>query len=143
MYDYYKIESRNMEGDETLFSVTLLRDYCAYAGHFPGNPVTPGVCNIRMIKECAELLAGRRLFLAFIEKCKFTTVLTPHTTSQLKLRMHLSLTNETGSLKPNEQSPETYKVRATLYDDITSYINFKGEFYIPRHCEERSNPDDY
>ena len=25
-----------------------------FQGHFPNNPVSPGVCNIEMIKECAE-----------------------------------------------------------------------------------------
>jgi len=126
-----------MEGDDTLFNVTLLQDFCAYAGHFPGNPVSPGVCNIQLIKECAELLAGRRLFLAFIEKCKFTAVLTPPTTSQLKLRMNLCVSDVSESLTPNGQSPEAYKVRATLYDDTTSYINFKGELlpYGKRHID--------
>ena len=112
MIHYYQIDSRKDEGDATLFSVTLLPDYNAYTGHFPDNPVAPGVCNIQMIKDCAELLTGRRLLLAYIDKCKFSAMLSPQTTPQLSLRMQLS---------------ETYKVRATLFDSTTTYLEFKGE----------------
>jgi len=103
------------EGEDTLFSITLLSDYCAYEGHFPGNPVSPGVCNIQMIKECAEQLAGKSLFLGYISRCKLSAVITPQTTPQLSLRMWL---NETEGL---------YSVSALVGDGETIYIDFKGE----------------
>lgn len=113
--DYYTIDRRVTEGDETVFSITLLPDYCAYAGHFPGNPVSPGVCNIQMIKECAEQLAGTCLFLGYISQCKLSAVITPQTTPHLQIRMQLVAADA------------LYKVRATVYDDTTTYIDFKGE----------------
>jgi 3-hydroxyacyl-[acyl-carrier-protein] dehydratase len=116
MNDYFHIESCKVEGDETLFEVTLLPDYCAYKGHFPENPVSPGVCNIQMIKECAQLLTGKRLFLSHIAKCRFSAVITPQKTPHLKMRMLLS---EVDTL---------YKVQAVVFDDSTTYIEFKGEF---------------
>jgi len=140
MNDYYKIESHDVEGDEHDYCITLLPDNCVYAGHFPGNPVSPGVCNIQMIKECAELLSGQSLFLAFIDKCRFSAVITPQTTPQLRLRLRLSETEATGNMKPAGQQQQlyesgrmgpdtkTYKVHAFLYDEITTYIEFKGEF---------------
>jgi len=134
MSEYYQIDSRKFKGDEALFIVTLLPEYYAYAGHFPGNPVSPGVCNIQMIKECAELLVGKRLFLAYIDKCKFLAVLTPQTTPQLQLRIKLVKTTETDSTRPSEsrtQTPEAYKIRAALSDETTTYVDFKGEFVIP------------
>ena len=128
MNDYYKIESHDVEGDDNYFSVTLLPDSCVYSGHFPGNPVSPGVCNIQMIKECAELLTGQRLFLAFIDKCRFSAIISPRTTPQLRLRLRLSETEGTGSSK-------AYKVRASLYDEITTFVEFKGELlhFVKRH----------
>lgn len=113
--EYFTIDSSVADGDETVFSVTLLPDYCAYAGHFPGNPVSPGVCNIQMIKECAEQLAGTHLFLGYISQCKLSAVITPQTTPHLQIRMQL-VADDT-----------LYKVRATVYDDTTTYIDFKGE----------------
>ncbi|MDR2916698.1 MAG: beta-hydroxyacyl-ACP dehydratase [Tannerella sp.] len=113
--DYYKIDSRIAEGDDTLFCVTLLSGYRAYEGHFPGNPVSPGVCNIQMIKECAEQLAGKHLFLGYISQCKLSAVITPQTTPHLQIRMQLS------------EVEDLYKVRAIVFDDTTTYIDFKGE----------------
>ena len=122
--DYYKIDyCRPDDDDSTLFRINLLPGYCAYEGHFPGNPVSPGVCNIQLIKECAEWLAGRPLFLAFIDKCKFMAVISPQTTPYLQLRMYLSNSETTGS-----NVTYKYNVRATLFDDLTTYIEFKGEF---------------
>ncbi|MDR0395087.1 MAG: beta-hydroxyacyl-ACP dehydratase [Tannerella sp.] len=113
--DYFKIDGRTAENGETLFSITLLPEYKAYAGHFPGNPVSPGVCNIQMMKECAEQLAGKPLFLGYISQCRLSAVITPQITPQLQIRMQLSGTDD------------MYKVCATVCDDTTKYIEFKGE----------------
>ena len=117
MNDFYKINSRMDDGEAVLFDVSLLPEYRVYTGHFPGNPVSPGVCSIQMIKECAEQLSGRRLFLAYLAKCRFSTVITPKTTPRLWLRMYLS-----------EDGFEMYSIKATLFDDTATYIEFKGEF---------------
>jgi len=113
--DYYKIDGCTKDGDETLFDVTLLPGYCVYEGHFPGNPVSPGVCNIQMIKECAEQLAGKRFFLGYISRCKLLAVITPQTTPHLCVRM--SLTEKDGLCE----------IKAVVRDADTTYIEFKGE----------------
>ncbi|HCC53217.1 MAG TPA: beta-hydroxyacyl-ACP dehydratase [Porphyromonadaceae bacterium] len=113
--DYFSIDRQTTENDETLFCVTLLPAYKAYAGHFPGNPVSPGVCNIQMIKECAGQLAGKSFFLGYISQCRLSAVITPQTTPQLQIRMQLSGTDD------------IYKVRATVSDGTITYIDFKGE----------------
>ena len=115
LHDYFIIDSRTADSDETLFCVTLLPEYKAYAGNFPANPVSPGVCNIQMIKECAEQLAGKHLFLGYISQCRFSAVVTQQTTPHLQIRMQLV------------EADGTYRVCATVCDDTTIYIDFKGE----------------
>ena len=117
MNNYYRIDSRTVEDDATIFGITLIPDYRAYTGHFPGNPVSPGVCSIQMIKECAELLTDKRLFLGYIAQCRFTAIITPTKTPQLQIRMQIS------------ETEEVYKVRATVFDETTNYIDFKGNCY--------------
>jgi len=120
--DYYSINSRIVNKDNTVFGITLLPAYCAYAGHFPGNPVSPGACSMQLIKECAEQIVGKRLFLAFIAKCRFSAVMTPQLMHGLQLRMQLSPTSTLW-----ERPGSGYQVRATLFDANTTYIEFKGE----------------
>ena len=152
--DYYRIDGRIAKSDDTVvFNIALLPDYHVYAGHFPGNPVSPGVCNIQMIKECAEQMTGRRLFLNYIAKCRFSAILTPQTTSALQLRISrhceersnpdesvagwiasttscLAMTGEERLVIGCEATKQSnaHNVNATLFDDTTTYIEFKGEF---------------
>lgn len=125
--DYYRIERWAVENDDTLFDITLLPEYRAYTGHFPDNPVSPGVCNIQMIKECAESVTNMRLFLNRIAKCRFSAVLTPQTASNLRLRLQLT---EADTISKVYQSGtgQTYHAVALLFDDTTTYIDFKGDF---------------
>ena len=75
MIDYYKIKDFLQKEDGTaLFQVVLLSDCEVYEGHFPGEPVSPGVCNIQMIKECAEKIVGKTLLLSNLQQCRLTTL---------------------------------------------------------------------
>ena len=113
--DYFRIDSRKVEGDDTIFGITLIPDYGAYLGHFPGKPVSPGVCAIQMIRECAELIAGKRLFLGYISQCKWSAVMTPQTTPQAQLRLRL------------HEAEDILKINADVFDCTTTYVAFKGE----------------
>ena len=54
---YFKItDCTQQEGQGATYTVSLLSDCKVYDGHFPGEPVCPGVCNIQTVKECAQLL---------------------------------------------------------------------------------------
>jgi len=116
MNGYYHIENQEIKGDVTIFYFTLLPDCCVYKGHFPGNPVAPGVCSIQMIKACAERMTGKPLFLGYIAQCRFSVLLTPQTTPLLRLHMQLS------------ETEDIYHVKAVVCDDTKTYIEFKGDF---------------
>ncbi len=48
-----------------------------FSGHFPEQPVVPGVCTIGMIKECVGETLGREIIFCAIKECKFLSVITP------------------------------------------------------------------
>ena len=116
---YYTIKNQQTTGDATLFDVALLPDCSVYEGHFPGMPVAPGVCNIQMIKECVERIAGKPLLLESMTQCKFVTMITPAQHRALQVRI-LSTESEDNRLK----------VSATIGCDNTDYVIFKGEFLM-------------
>jgi 3-hydroxymyristoyl/3-hydroxydecanoyl-(acyl carrier protein) dehydratase len=58
-------------------TVALDADNPIYGMHFPGNPVTPGVCLIKACKELMEIHSGRRMFLRRLVNVKFLAVISP------------------------------------------------------------------
>jgi 3-hydroxyacyl-[acyl-carrier-protein] dehydratase len=114
---YYLIQNQQTVGQITLFDVILLPECGVYEGHFPGMPVAPGVCNIQMIKECVERITGKKLLLEYVERCKFTTLITPQQHRELQIRVELT-----------ENEDKWLKVTAAIGRDETEYMVFKGEF---------------
>ena len=91
MENYYSIIANTIDGLTGLFKVRLNPDCKVYEGHFPGSPVSPGVCNIQMMLECAEQVAQHPLDVRKISRCRFTTLLSPQTHPELEIHIDLQL----------------------------------------------------
>ena len=109
---FYEILTRREEGAESVFQVALLPDCKVYEGHFPGEPVAPGVCNIQMLKECAELVAGKPLTLRTISQCRMTKLITPKECPTLQVQVQLDGEKLTGSILHGEEVCLTIKGEA-------------------------------
>ena len=48
-----------------------------FRGHFPGNPITPGVCQVGIVGEVAAKICGWRLSLSEVKVLKFVEILRP------------------------------------------------------------------
>lgn len=48
-----------------------------YKAHFPGTPITPGVCIIQAAGELLEQKLGRKLYLKTVKNIKFLSVIIP------------------------------------------------------------------
>jgi 3-hydroxyacyl-[acyl-carrier-protein] dehydratase len=47
----YSIQSMSESDDQILATVRLMADHAIFGGHFPGQPVLPGVCMMEMVAE--------------------------------------------------------------------------------------------
>lgn len=112
---YYKINGIVKEEGKTIFHIALNPDCGVYEGHFPGEPVSPGVCNIQMIKECAEQVVGKSLFLSNLQQCRLTTLVTPLVHSQVEVTICM------------EEKGGAYKLKATLGKGEEIYLDLKAE----------------
>lgn len=54
-----------------------------FKGHFPGNPVVPGVCQIQMITESLQSVTGIQIFLKEADNIKFLSMINPVETNTL------------------------------------------------------------
>lgn len=69
------------------YTVRLLNDCAIYRAHFPGEPITPGVCIVQMAKELMELHTGAHLEIAKVKDARFLSVLSPTTTSEVTFKL--------------------------------------------------------
>lgn len=113
--DYYTIEGSSIQENAHIFHINLNPDCTVYQGHFPGEPVSPGVCNIQMIKELAEQVAGRKLFMSNLSLCRLTTLVTPQAHPAMDATLFL------------DEKEGIYKLRATLGKDGETYLEMKAE----------------
>lgn len=113
---YYKVLRAREEGDgKVVYHIALLPDCNVYQGHFPGQPVCPGVCNIQTIKECASLLTGKELRISSIKQCLLTAVATPTVCPEVDVTVQVS------------EADGKYSIVATISDERRQYMAFKGE----------------
>ena len=55
-----------------------------YKAHFPGSPITPGVCVIQEAGEMLEEKLNRRLYLKTVKNVKFLSVIIPEESKIIK-----------------------------------------------------------
>ena len=98
--DLFRIESP-MEGlpqGQSGFNVILNPDHLIYKAHFPGQPVTPGVCMLQMISELLSVQEGKQLYIKSIKNAKFISMMSPVTDSHVQVVFN-TLTAEEGGVK--------------------------------------------
>ena len=81
--DLYTIKEETITNDVQTTSITLNPANKIFTGHFPGNPVTPGVCMLQIIKELTENRLGCSLFMKKASNVKFMAVINPEKTPDL------------------------------------------------------------
>jgi len=98
--DFFRIESR-LEGlpqGQSGFNVILNPDHLIYRAHFPGQPVTPGVCILQMIQELLSEQVGTRLYISKIKNAKFISMISPVSDGRISVVFN-SVTEDEGGIK--------------------------------------------
>lgn len=69
-------------------SLTIAATHPALPGHFPGQPLVPGVVLLDQVLAQAEQWLGRPLSVATLTQAKFITPLRPDQDARLQLELH-------------------------------------------------------
>lgn len=89
----YTIQSLEQNEEEVNAQVKLHAEHDVFKGHFPGNPIMPGVCMIQMIKELTEKVTGKALFLSVATNVKFMAKINPEENEVIALNLKISEEN--------------------------------------------------
>ncbi|MBQ7448986.1 MAG: hypothetical protein IJS73_04170 [Paludibacteraceae bacterium] len=93
--NYYTISSSNITAQTGVFDIRLLKEAEVYKGHFPDEPISPGVCNVQMMRECAEQVVGHKLPISTLSKCRFVKLISPTLYPEIQIVIDIISTTET------------------------------------------------
>lgn len=86
--DFYQLLNMEQVNDnEFIAYIHLNNNHEIFKGHFPGQPVVPGVCMIQIVKELVSSALDLTLTLKSSRNIKFTALIDPNKTPDLKLQL--------------------------------------------------------
>ncbi len=72
--------------------VELNKSHDIFKGHFPDQPVLPGVCMMQMIREILETFFQEKLQLLKADDIRFSAMVDPTKDAQLTIQTHFNRT---------------------------------------------------
>jgi len=101
------------------FTVVLDPSHPLYEGHFPGNPVVPGVCQIEMIRELLGICLDHEMRILNAISIKYLAMISPKENPQLRVDLNIL-----------EKTPGITQVIATITNNSLVFLKFKGLFIM-------------
>ena len=99
------------ENGEDACTFSVPGTFSGYRGHFPGNPILPGIVQLSFIRRLAERRLGRALRLAGVRRIKYLRTITPD------MPVTLTLTLEPG------EAENTWAANASFLNDIGKSVS--------------------
>ncbi len=116
--DFYKVLSEEKTGDSK-YTITILinEKHEVFKGHFPGNPIMPGVCMIQIIKELTESITQSSLIIQTFSNVKFMALINPEVHPELRIELDIITTED-----------DLVKVKNTTYFNDTVALKLSNVF---------------
>jgi len=116
--DFYKILSEEKISDSK-HTITILvnEKHEIFKGHFPGNPIMPGVCMIQIIKELTEKITQETLMIQTLANVKFMALINPENNPELRLELDITITED-----------DLVKVKNTTYFNDTVALKLSNVY---------------
>ncbi len=114
---FFTISDKLVNGNELTVMLTINKDHRIFEGHFPGQPVVPGVCMMQIILELMEQVTEKRLKLLTAQDMKFLAVINPQENNKVS-----------AVVKYTEIENATFSATATIFSNETVHFKFKGQF---------------
>ncbi|RYE25445.1 MAG: 3-hydroxyacyl-ACP dehydratase [Sphingobacteriales bacterium] len=114
MNDFYKIEYIQRDPNSVSCKVSFNMQHDIFKGHFPQQPVVPGVCMMEMVKELLEQQTDQTLWLRDAGNVKFLQLITPDVSPIVNISW--------------EKSKQGYEVNASFKSDVSDLFKLTGKF---------------
>lgn len=78
MNTIFSIKSMQTTESGAQFSVEIDGSHRVFDGHFPNNPVLPGVVSLLMVRRCAEKMLGYESYFGSVKEIKYLQPIIPN-----------------------------------------------------------------
>ncbi|RMZ60550.1 3-hydroxyacyl-ACP dehydratase [Chryseobacterium nematophagum] len=113
---FYTLKSyEKQESGGFIATIYLNKDHQIFKGHFPGNPVTPGVCMMQIVKELTEEFTSTQLFLKSASNVKFMAIINPFETPELTLHLDINENGDDIKVKNTTLFGETIALKMSVH----------------------------
>jgi 3-hydroxyacyl-[acyl-carrier-protein] dehydratase len=116
--NFFTIINKEITDNSATLLISINAAHPIFEGHFPGQPVVPGVCMIQMIKEIMESIEGKPLQLKKADQLKFLAIINP---------VENPLVNITFSIDHKE---DNIVLNGRIYKDELNFLKFKSSFIL-------------
>lgn len=114
---FYTIVTQQQPDAQSVHTtIALNAQHPIFGGHFPDQPVVPGVCMMQIIQELLSGAVGKKLLIEKAGNMKFLNMIDP--VKQPEVNVEISYT-------PQE---DAYKATAVIKHDATVFLKFQGLF---------------
>jgi 3-hydroxyacyl-[acyl-carrier-protein] dehydratase len=115
--DFFTIRDTESSATEIWAELVIDPNHKIFEGHFPNQPVVPGVCMMQMIKEILEKILGKETNLVQAAEMKFMAVINPQENNLIQ-----------ATIKYSTDESSVINIVASLYRDELVHFKFKGQF---------------
>ena len=113
--NFFIIKNISESGNEIKASLRIEKSHPIFKGHFPGQPVVPGVCMMQMIQEIIEKHVRKNCFLNEASNLKFLNVLDPTENNEIESSITIEARNE-----------RSIQVNATIFAGSVTFFKMKA-----------------
>lgn len=85
---YYVKQLQTVENTHTV-TVQLNEKHAIFDGHFPDNPIMPGVCMIQIVKNLVEEITQQQWSMAQVSNVKFMALINPFVSNVLDITISI------------------------------------------------------
>lgn len=117
---FYSVKEFNFTDNQLKAIIELNHEHDVFKGHFPNNPVTPGVCMLQILKELTEQATNTNLFIKECSNVKFMALINPEVNAVLAITIDINQVEENFKIKASASFDETValKVNALLTQQL-------------------------
>ena len=81
------------------FTIRLDANHFIYQAHFPGEPITPGVCILQMAVELMEVAMSRSLEVKCVKNVKFLCIISPNEVTEVCYTLQKLTVEDSNTIK--------------------------------------------